>query len=592
MARVLRRTGSLAWKHQPVRLVILILLSIVTGAISYLQNGLFARLIDATIAYTQSGTGLRIVFITAGLLIGAGAVPSVVGIIDTFVDTTFRFNFITQLDLYFFGKISLLDVATVESSRYQELMQKANERGTSILYNFLSALIDNFSNLIGVGVSLGILAFIDRPLLLYAFLGALPGLYAQLRYGKDIYWIWDLNANNRRKYFNRRGHFYGVTDLSELKLYQLGARFLKEIRLILESFDDELKGIERQKLASELLALIASVVFLGLGMWRIVGLALSGAIPIGQMLFAYTTYRGFQGTLQSLFRRSANIAEFANYAEYWFDVSDLEPAIRTLPGASLVERGSKPPRIEFRNVSFRYSPVAEAYAVRRLSITIEPGQKVAIVGLSGAGKTTFIKLLCRVYDPEEGEVLVDGKNLKELDLESWQRQIGILFQDFATYEFPVREAIAISDTERPFDENRMLQAARMAKADDFIERLPKKYDQLLWKGFEDGVDLSKGEKQRMALARVLYRESPITILDEPTASVDALAEQDIFNTLERLPDTRTVILISHRFSTVKHADTILVIEHGKLIEQGTHDELMQQGGRYAELYKIQAESYA
>ena len=160
-----------------------------------------------------------------------------------------------------------------------------------------------------------------------------------------------------------------------------------------------------------------------------------------------------------------------------------------------------------------------------------------------------------------------------------------------SYQFPAREAIAIGNLETPISDAKVIRAAQMAKADVFIERLPKKYDQLLWKGFEDGVDLSKGERQRMALARVLYRESPITILDEPTASVDALAQQEIFNTLEKLPRDRPVVLISHRFSTVKNADNIIVIEHGKIIEQGKHSTLMKKKGRYGELYKIQAESY-
>ncbi len=587
----LKRSILFASKYEKKRLVILFILAAITAVLPYMQNGFFGKLIDATIAYKTNGAGIQNIFNLVLLLITLTILPNIVNLLVGFVDTTFRFNINRNLELFFLKKISTLDIATIESDAYQQLTQKANERGVFIFYTFIDSAVDNFSNLIGVIVSLFILGFIDKTLLIYAFLGSAPALYVQLRYGRDVWWIWDLNSANRRKFFNRRGHFNGITALTEMKLYQLSKRFIHEIKRILDDFDSELESLEKNKLIWEILALLAFAIFLGLGVWRIFNLALLGLMPIGLMLFAYTTYRGFKGTLNVFFRRMANITEWSNYTGYWFNIMDIKPQIENSENAHKVNFAHTPPKIEFVNVSFRYDKNSKKYSLKNLSFTIESGEKIAIVGLSGAGKTTLIKLLCRVYDPETGHILVDGKDLRQIDLDSWQEQLGVLFQDFSSYELPVKDAIAVSNPNIGMDLKKVKQAAQMAKADSFIELLPKKYDQLLWKGFEDGVDLSKGERQRVALARVFYRESPITILDEPTASVDALAEQEIFETLEGLPANRTVILISHRFSTVKNADKILVVEHGQIIEEGKHAKLMTKAGRYAELYTIQAESY-
>ncbi len=591
LLRTLKKSVLFAAKYERKSIVKLAILATIIAIVPYLQNGLFGKLIDEVILYKNNGLGLQSIFTTVVFLIIVTAIPNVVVLVRSFINTTFRFNIIRHIELYFLKKISTLDIATIESTEYQELTQKANERGTQSIYNFLDYSIDNLSNFVGVVVSFVILGFIDKTLLVYAFLGSAPSLYTQLRYGRDIFWIWDLNSNNRRKYFNRKRHFYETISLTELKLYQLSKRFIAEIESILDSFDDELKEAERSKLGWELFALVSFAIFLGLGVWRIVHLALVGFLPIGQMLFAYTTYRGFKGTLSEFFRKVGWMTEYSNYADYWFTIDEIKPKIQDVSSAEKVNFSKKPPMIEFKNVSFRYSDQNKNYALKNLSFIIESGEKIAIVGLSGAGKTTLIKLICRIYDPETGHILIDGIDLKDINLESWQEQLGVLFQDFVNYEFTVKESIALSNSQSKLNEKKVISASKMAKADNFIDRLPKKYNQLLWKGFQDGVGLSKGERQRMALSRVLYRESPITILDEPTASVDALAEQEIFETLEKLPKNKTVILISHRFSTVKNADNILVIGYGELIEQGKHSKLIEENGRYAELYKAQAESY-
>jgi ATP-binding cassette subfamily B protein len=272
----------------------------------------------------------------------------------------------------------------------------------------------------------------------------------------------------------------------------------------------------------------------------------------------------------------------------WFDLFELKPKIESKPDAAPVDPLT-PPHIEFRSVSFRY-PSEEgesAYVLKDLSFSINPGEKIAIVGVNGAGKTTLIKLLCRVYDPTDGAILINGKDLRDVSLEDWQSAIGILFQDFPIYNLSIRESIGVGRISDINNDEKLKRAAHFSGADEFITN----YDQLIWKEFKDGIDLSKGQHQRLAVARMFYRNAAITILDEPTASIDAVTEERIFSSLEKNMQGKTVILITHRFSTVKNADKILMLEHGSIIEQGSHRKLMALKGKYAELYTMQAKRY-
>jgi len=281
--------------------------------------------------------------------------------------------------------------------------------------------------------------------------------------------------------------------------------------------------------------------------------------------------------------------EASRYAARWFELFDVRPKIVSKKDAVPYDY-SKPPLVEFKNVSFRYPKEEKEnpYVLQDLNFTFSPGEKIAIVGVNGAGKTTLIKLLCRIYDPTEGQILINGNDLRDVKLEDWQSAIGILFQDFPIYNLTIRESIGVGRISETPQKEQLERAAKYSGADEFIN---DDYEQLIWKEFKDGIDLSKGQHQRLAVARMFYRNAAITILDEPTASIDAVTEEKIFRSLERHMEGKSVILITHRFSTVKNADKILMMEHGRIIEQGSHKDLMAIGGKYAELYTMQAKRY-
>jgi ATP-binding cassette subfamily B protein len=298
--------------------------------------------------------------------------------------------------------------------------------------------------------------------------------------------------------------------------------------------------------------------------------------------------QNFQGVLDSL----SDLYEHHLFINTLFDFLAYKPQIVApeRPVALEVPVGSGGLDIEFRNVSFTYPGKSEP-ALKNISFTLRAGESIALVGQNGAGKTTLVKLLTRLYDPTEGEILVGGRNIKEYDPRELRGQIGVIFQDYVQYHLPARENIGIGRVAEI--ENRPLVelAARKSGADAVIARLDEGYEAMLGRWFEKGVDLSGGEWQKIALARAFMRDAPILILDEPTSALDAQAEYDIFQRFRHLTAGRTVIFISHRFSTVRLADRIFVIEQGAVIEHGSHKNLLVLGGKYAELFNLQAEAY-
>jgi ATP-binding cassette subfamily B protein len=267
----------------------------------------------------------------------------------------------------------------------------------------------------------------------------------------------------------------------------------------------------------------------------------------------------------------------------------MQPTIRSQPQARPAPR----PIVrgfEFRNVCFRY-PGNSRMVLEHLNLSLLPGQRVALIGENGEGKTTIVKLMTRLYDPVEGQVLLDGVDLREYSLEDLYREIGVIFQDFMRYEMTARENIGVGRIEEISNLKLLRRAAEKGMADRVIERLPHQYEQMLGRRFEGGVDLSGGEWQKIALARAYLRDAQVLVLDEPTAALDARSEFEVFQRFAELTAGKTALLISHRFSTVRMADRIVVLEKGKIAEDGNHDELSGLGGRYAEMFELQAASY-
>jgi ATP-binding cassette subfamily B protein len=408
----------------------------------------------------------------------------------------------------------------------------------------------------------------------------------------EVFRIRYLSLDDHRIIGDRVSHFEKLEKAVDVILLKSKMWFRDQIQDRKVSFNKKIIKAEQKKAISYGFISIWYLMFLFAAIALMTNRALTGSIAVGGLLLAFNTYTRFYQTINVYIESISLTEEAARYAARWFELFDLKPKINFNDKAERLVF-NEPPLIEFKDVSFQYPGEGgeNRYVLRHLTFAIRPGEKIAIVGANGSGKTTLIKLLCRIYDPTEGSILINGKDLKDLNLEDWHRSIGVLFQNFPEYNLTIRQSIGMGRIASALDEEKLKRAAFYSGVDEFIEEFSLGYDQLIWKEFKDGTDLSKGQHQRLAVARMFYRDAPVTILDEPTASIDAVMEEKIFTTLETKSIGKSVIIITHRFSTVKKADKTLILEHGQIIEQGSHKELMIMKGKYAELYMMQAKRY-
>jgi ATP-binding cassette, subfamily B, bacterial len=319
--------------------------------------------------------------------------------------------------------------------------------------------------------------------------------------------------------------------------------------------------------------------------WR----TLHGAFSIGDLTFLSGSFRRLRNLLEDLLMGFSSVAGQALYLDDLFSFFDIRPEITSPPDAVPFPQPIRQGFV-FEDVGFRY-PGAERWAVRHLRFTLHAREVLALVGENGAGKTTLVKLLARLYDPDEGRILLDGRDLREYDLRALRANIGVIFQDFVRYHLTAAENIAVGRIEARDDRTRIVEAARRSLADEVIRKLPQGYDQVIGKRFRGGIDLSGGEWQKIAIARAYMRDAQLLILDEPTAALDARSEFEVFQRFKELSRDRTAVLISHRFSSVRMADRIVVLADGGIEAIGTHEDLLRQQGRYAELFELQAAGY-
>jgi len=375
----------------------------------------------------------------------------------------------------------------------------------------------------------------------------------------------------------------------ELKLFGLGSFFTERFaRLSDQIYEEDVSLARRRLVAGSLLSVIGTAGYYSayvFVIWRTV----TGLLSIGTLAFLSGAILQASANIQQIFSTVSSIADQALFLTDLIAFFAMEPTIRSKPNALPAPRPIQS-GFEFRNVSFRY-PGSSRLILDGLNFHLSPGERVAVVGENGQGKTTIVKLLTRLYDPSEGQVLLDGADLREYNLEDLYRNIGIIFQDFMRYEMTARENIAVGRIEEIDSLLLLQQAAEKSMADEVISRLPGQYEQMLGRRFDGGVDLSGGEWQKVALARAYLRNAQLLVLDEPTAALDARSEFQVFQRFSELTAGKMALFISHRFSTVRMADRIVVIEGGRVAEDGDHEQLTHLGGRYAEMFEMQAGSY-
>ncbi len=492
-----------------------------------------------------------------------------------------------------------LDLHQFEDPKFYDHLERARQ-GTSGRVALLSQLLGIGQNALTLAsLSVGLAS--QAPwLLLLLVIAVLPSFIGETHFAGLSYSLLFRWTPQRRQLDYVRYVGASAPTAKEVQSFGLAPWLISRYRSLSDRFYDENRSLAiRKAVVSSALSLIGTLGYYGAYVVVLVRAA-HGSITIGMLTFLASSFRQSRGLIQGLLMSVSNIYEQSLYLRDLFTFFDMIPSIRNGSEARPVPR----PIVRgfvFEDVGFRY-PGSERWAVRHVSLTIQPGERVALVGENGAGKTTLTKLIARLYDPSEGRILLDGIDLREYDLAEVRRTIGVIFQDFVRYDMRFDENVGVGevetvrdylDAEPPGEATPpvITAAAEKSLAASLLPKFPGAYRQMLGRRFDDGVDLSGGEWQKVALARAYMRDAQLLILDEPTAALDARAEYDVFVRFNELMSGRMAIVISHRFSTVRMADRIVVLERGEVVEQGTHAQLVEAGGPYAELFTMQAAGY-
>ncbi|MGN6617791.1 MAG: ABC transporter ATP-binding protein [Ilyomonas sp.] len=481
-----------------------------------------------------------------------------------------------------------LDLDQFEDSEFYDKLERARQQtiGRTVL---LSQVFAQVQDLITMGfLAAGLMAF-NPWLILLLLIAIVPAFLGESYFNDRTYALTRGQTPERRELDYLR--YIGASDetAKEVKLFNLSGFVIDRFKTLSNKFYGDNKKLSIKRAGwGTLFALIGSAGYYAAYIIIILQ-TISGAITLGTLTFLAGSFRQLRSVLETILSRFTSVSQGAIYLKDFFDFFEIQPNIITpkkpIPFPKPIQHG-----FVFENVGFKYHNT-ESWANRNLNFTLHAGEKLALVGENGAGKTTLVKLLARLYDPTEGRILLDGIDLREYDLFELRKNIGIIFQDYLRYQMSFAQNIAVGNIDEQFNRPLIEQSAEKSLASLLVKRLPNQYDQALGRRFNNGIELSGGEWQKVALARAYMKESQLLILDEPTSALDARAEYQVFQRFAELTRGKTAVLISHRFSTVRMANRILVLDKGQLLEIGSHEELLALNGRYAELFHLQAAGY-
>ena len=525
-----------------------------------------------------------------GLLLAAefavAVLADVLGRVVTLLDGMLAERVSTSSSVRLMEHAATLDLEDFEDAEFQDQLERAR-RQTSGRMTLMSQLFSQAQDLVTVAsLAAGLIVF--APWLIVLLIVALvPAFLGEAHFNAKSYSLDFGRTPERRELDYVRQTAASAETAKEVKIFGLNEFLIDRYRRLAASFYDANRRLALRRAGwGGLFTTIGTVGYYfayAYIAWR----TLTGEFSVGDLTFLAGSFRRLRTLLEALLSGFSSVAGQALYLDDLFTFFEVRPEIHApadpLPFPRPIREG-----FVFEDVGFIY-PGAERWAVRHLSFTLKAGEVVALVGENGAGKTTLVKLLTRLYDPDEGRILLDGHDLRDYGLDDLRGSMGVIFQDFVRYNLPAGDNIAVGRVEARDDRERI--AATRSQADEVIGRLPHGYDQMIGKRFKNGVELSGGEWQKIAIARAYMREAEVLILDEPTAALDARAEYEVFRRFKELSEGKTAVLISHRFSSVRMADRILVLADGKVEAQGTHEELLAQRGRYAELFELQAAGY-
>jgi ATP-binding cassette, subfamily B, bacterial len=526
------------------------------------------------------------------LLVDAGIImllTSISNVIVQISSATLSQRVTDRVQKILYKKASEIDLESYQSPEHQDILERAKWEAPHRPTQMLNNLTAGSQSVISLLAIAGLLISLHWGLICVLSLAAIPTIAVRFQQSKVMY-KWHRHQTEIERKANYLGHvLLGDSSAKEIRLYNLGDMLIQRFERIRQKlFREKIDIITRQAIARSIAQGCTGIIMLGTYGF-IIHQTIYGKFKLGDLVLYTQVFQRAQGAIQNSIGSLSSLHENNLFLTDLFEFLALKPTIVPPTHPKLVPRPIQE-GIVFQDVSFQYRNSARK-AIDRVNLTIAPGEIIALVGANGSGKTTLAKLLCRLYDPTEGSITLDGIELQDFSIADLRRQIGAIFQDFTCYQLTVADNIWLGNIELPLTTERIAQAARQSGADETIENLPQGYETLLGKWFKGGEELSGGQWQKIALARAFLRDAQLVVLDEPTSAMDANAEEEVFRRFRDLMRDRSALLITHRLATVKMADRIYVMEQGAIVESGTHDRLMALGGTYAHLFETQAKNY-
>lgn len=587
--RGLPKVVRLTWRASPPLTIMLALITVLSGLLPTATAYVAKLLLDSVVAAIQhTGTTteiVRVVLLQFGVLGLTALSSAVTSIAQTLLQERMTLTIRHQVMRH----ASDLELAYFEGSESYDMLRQAAQEAPNRPLVMMTSALGLLRTAITFGSMIALLIAISPLLALAALIAPIPAFISQSKYGSRAFWLTLMMSPLKRRMDYLSSLVTTDTYAKETKLFGLGPYFVERFRKLgVVSYERQRKLTVNRNVAATAWGLLSTAVGSAITLY-IAFEAVGGRLTLGDLALYTAAATSVQTSVAGLFTAFAGMYENNLYLDTLYRFLGTRPAI-VAPERPRPLPATVAGHIVFDSVSFTY-PGSAAPALDGVSFEIRPGETVAVVGRNGAGKSTLFKLLCRLYDPTGGAILLDGVDIREYDPVELRRRISAMFQDYVTYQGTAAENIGLGDLARLEDRPHVEESAHRAGAAERIGQLPSGYDTPLGRWFDKGVSLSGGEWQKIALARAFQREAPILILDEPTSALDAQAEHDLFARLRDLSAGRTTLYISHRFSTVRQAERILLLEHGKVAEYGTHEELMAASAGYARLFTLQARAY-
>ena len=536
------------------------------------------------VEYQEMSFLMTLVLIELGLAVLSDLLGRGIALVDSLLGDLVSH----EISLRLMKQSARLDLECFEDADFYDKLERARRQASSRIL-LMSQALTQLQDAITVFFLAAALITFNAWLLLLLAITLIPAFLGETHFNSQSYSLMYGWTQERRELDYLR--FAGASEetAKEVKIFGLSDFFGSRYKKLAGEYYHANKNLSVRRAAwGGLLSILGSIGYYTAYV-VIIFRTVNGELSLGDLIFLSGSFLRLRSLMESILIRFSSIADSALYLKDLFDFLEMEPNISSkknaLPFPETIREG-----FTFEHVSFRY-PQTEQWVLRDISFTLHPGEKLALVGENGAGKTTLVKLLTRLYDPDEGRILLEGHDLRDYDLDGLRDAAGVIFQDYVKYHLTVAENIAVGRIDERNNEARIVEAAQRSLADTVIDKLPDGYQQMIGRWFKQGTNLSGGEWQKIAIARAYMRDAQLLILDEPTAALDARAEHEVFRRFVELTYDKCAVLISHRFSTVRMADRIVVLHEGKLLEHGTHEELLAAQGQYSELFQLQAAGY-